>query len=634
MKTNPLKLLFIASFIVLFTSCEFAPSEIPLTEVQKPSDTPPMIFIELKPGMDTLKLCNDATVTYTVDPGGAALYNIKFLLDGVELGNLGYYSSNSVYTNIPAYAMTDGLHELKIVTLTSTNSGSIADRVGAESYTYEVKWPVVVNKEARNNFGFYPIKQLPNGLQIRWTKYDYADFTNYKLTRYSSIARNAVDLLTTENPDLNSFVDNAYIEGDYFSYGLYSEFVGYASQTYSEEIKKPKVTLNKDLTFNVSWDQTKHLQNLKSTFLKTSIPNYGYPEEHEITDPNITNNLFTEKVGFGGNYGIQLRYIPKGYEGYNTFDVNGGYSTFALGDSIPAFERGFLIEGTNSMLIYNNGNFIRYNYSTGESSTPFAITPIESVDQRFIVSSASGELFGYFDNKQFVLRKSSDWSLVGEMDIEAYNGFNSVLGMISISNNGLVATIDIYDVLRIFNVPEGTKILEKESESPQIIQRTVLSPDGKNVGLSYSNNIENKNLLTSNTFSGGKLIEHGRYEQIGFDYESSITYSPVSGKIIHLNYLGMYNYKINILNPETLVVENSVKIPEWFIPISYDYTNDQVIAQYQFFPIKRFSYLMGVKTGLQNKIVQFTGRGPFLFSDGKVFSGNGRSIKIDDYITE
>ena len=485
---------------------------------------------------------------------------------------------------------------------------------------------------------FTNLQVIPTGIKLSWFKYDYADFQRYTIGKTSIIPNQSKELVNSTDPNLVSVVDDSYVEGDYVTYSLYTYMDGFAmdSRSYVEEIKKPKVTINADRTIGVNWSPSRYSQNVKSYYLKTTVPQYGYTEEKEILRPESDTDVatFNEKLGFGGSYGMQLRYIPKGYDGYNTFEVKGGLTEFALGDSIPAFERGFLIEGTNSLLIYKDGNFFRHNYLTHQSSPSFAITPIESVYQRFIVSSTSGELFGYFENKQFVVRKSSDWSLVKKMDIEAYDGFNSILSNIFISDNGMVATVDNYNNLRIFNLLTGLKVLEKESEGDILIQNVVLSPDGNNVCLRCGGYSINKSLLISYAIGGGKLTETGRYEKNGYEYESKFAYSPINGKIVYFNYLGMYSYKIDILNPETLAVENTAQMPQWFIPIAYDYSNDQVVGQYQFFPTKSFSYLLDVKTGKQSKIVQFVGQEQYLFSAGTIFSGNGRSIKIDDYILQ
>jgi len=160
------------------------------------------------------------------------------------------------------------------------------------------------------------------------------------------------------------------------------------------------------------------------------------------------------------------------------------------------------------------------------------------------------------------------------------------------------------------------------------------SPDGKTISIRLTNYMEQKSLLVAYSFGPNGLDKVNELVRSNSSYEPTFSYSPVDGKIVYLNYGGMYNYSVDIINPQTFVVENSVKIPEFFIPVAYDYENSRVVAQYQFFPTQEFSYLLDVKTGKQSKIVQFVGQGQFLFSNGTVYSGNGRSIKIDDYILQ
>lgn len=635
MKKINFHFLALLSILLVSYSCEYSPSEIPLTDVKEPTE-PPSISVNLTPEMDTLKLFTTANVTYVVDVGAHEIYDLKFLMDGNEMSNVYSNAKGSYYTTIQTYSLTDGLHELKIRTYTSTNSGSIADKVGAEQFLYEVSWPVYINKKARDQMKFTNLQVVPNGVKLSWFKYDFADFKQYLIGRSSLIPGYNKELVNTTNPYLTSVIDNTYIEGDYVTYSLMAYMDGFAmdSRSYVDEIKKPKIKIHLDRTFDVSWIPSKYSQNLKSYFLKTAVPQFGYPEDHEIADLNQTTVRFNEKLGFGGNYGVQLRYIPKGYDGYYTFDVVGGLTNVALGDSIPAFERGFMIRSENSVLAYKEGKFSKFNYLTGLSSTSLSIKSIEYPYQRLIAGSVSGKLFGYFEDNLFVVRRASDWSLLNKMDIGSANNFNLNGNNISISDDGKVAVIDIYNNLRIFDFKSGEKILENKFENPHALIEVVISPDGKTLIVRLTNYTEQTGLLIGYNIELNKLDEVNRLVRSNPMYESSFTFSPVDGKIISINYSGMYNYNVDIINPQTFVVENSIKIPEFFVPIVYDYETNRVIAQFQSFPTEKYSYLFEVKTGKQSKIVQFVGREQLIFSNGTVYSGNGRSIKIDDYIIE
>ena len=178
------------------------------------------------------------------------------------------------------------------------------------------------------------------------------------------------------------------------------------------------------------------------------------------------------------------------------------------------------------------------------------------------------------------------------------------------------------------------KILEKIYEAPFFLQDGIPSPDGKIICLKLGNYTEGTSTIALYRIELNELVSVGGFVKSGADYESTFTFSPVDGKLIYFNYQGSYNYKVDVINPQTIAVENSLTIPGFFIPIAYDYENNRVIAQYQFFPTKRYSYLLDVKTGKQSKVVQFVGQGQYLFSNGTAYSGNGRSIKIDDYIIQ
>lgn len=636
MKKLNFHFLAILSILLISYSCEYSPSEIPLTEVEKPSDQAPSISIDLTPEMDTIMLSTSVNVSYKVDVGSLKIYDVKFLLDGTDMGSLFSDSKGLYATTLSSSQISDGLHELKVRTYTSTNSGSIADKVQAEGYLYEFTWPVVVNKGAKDQMKFTNLQAVANGIKLSWFKYDYADFKQYIVGRSSLIPGYNKELVNTTNPYITSIVDNTYIEGDYVTYSLMAYMDGFAmdSRSYVDEIKRPRIKINLDGTFDVSWSPSKYAKNVKSYFLKTTIPQFGYPEDHEIADLNQTTVRFSEKLGFGGNYGVQLRYIPKGYDGYYTFDVMGGLTNVALGDSIPAFERGFLIRSENSILTYKEGKFSKFDHLTGRSSTSLSIKPIEYPYQRLIASSVSGSLFGYFEDNLFVVRRTSDWSLLNKLDIGSTNNFNLNGSNISISDEGKVAVIDIYSNLRIFDFKSGEKILENKFENPYSLLEAVISQDGKTVIVRLTNYTEQKGVLIGYNIELNKLDEVNRLVRSNPMYESSFTFSPVDGKIIYLNYSGMYQYNVDIINPQTFVVENSVKIPEFFVPIAYDYETNRVIAQYQFFPTEKYSYMVDVKTGKQTKVVQFVGREQLMFSNGTVYSGSGRSIKIDDYILQ
>jgi hypothetical protein len=639
MMTDRIKnMLISAGLLVFLLACEFIPSEIPLTELEQPSDDlVPQIGIELTPGMDTLRIASSVWITFTAETGGRQIYNIRVELDGAPLGSITFESANKIRAYIPAEPLKDGFHEIKITTFTATNSGSIADKTGHESYGYELRWPVYVNKKARDNFKLKAPELTPEGILISWPRYLYADFNRYVVTtNYNFSNRNTISLT---NPHLNSFMDNGYIEGIYVNYAVALYFSEWEFRiddiNWYESIKKPQVVINDDLTVDVSWNRSKNEQEVKYYCLRTSTPEYGIPEEQDIEDLTTTTARLEEKIGFGGNYQVQLRYIPKWFDSYHsTLSTAGGVATFALGDSIPPFEQAVLSTAENSFILYNQGTFSKYNFHTGESSASVSVTPVQNVYLWTVAGSPDGNYFGHFSNHEYVVRQSSDLSVVQRMNIHGYSGYNFVLSSVSLSNNGLVGVTDHNNNLKIFDVGTGQKIFEKQFESNYFLRKVILSPDGKNLALMFNDYQMGTTSLAYYTFNGTGISELGRVNGVGYDVSAVMTMSPESQhKIAVSRWHSMYNYTVEVRDSRTFDLLHQAQIPGYFMPVAYDFIADRVVSQYNSFPTRN-SLLTNLISGQQNQIVQLTGREPLIFNGGTLYAGNGRKINPDNYITD
>ncbi len=625
---------------LLFTlhSCEFSPSEIPLTELEEPSDNVPAIWIELTPAMDTLRLSAPAWISYFVETGEQQLYQIKVELDNVEIERLGYESSQKINAHIPVNSMENGLHEIKITTYTATNSGSIADKLGNEIYWYELTWPVFVNKQAKDNLGFNDLELIPEGLKLSWPQYRYADFDRYEFTLHAANDQNVK--INIVNPYQNTYIDNTYVEGCYVYYSLLIHYteggLAYDNKSYFEEIKSPVVQVNEDCSADIRWFHSKYEQNVQLYCIQTSVPSYGRREEHDVTNLNDTTIRLNEKIGFGGDYQVRLRYMPKGYDNYHSaLNTAGGVTTFALGDSVPSFEEAFLISGENSLLLYHEGSVSKYNISSGESSQPISINAEGNAYTGMFNGSPDGNYFGYFENHDYVIRRSSDLSVVNKTDLEAFNGYNLELNSVAVSNNGLIATTGYFGGFRVFDSMTGQKIYEQQFDARYYPGKVLFSPDGKNLAIMVNDYTLNTTSLIYYSFDGNELAELGRVDGVGNSVWDVLVYGPQDKQqLVVSRWRSMYEYNVEVRDSRTFELLHAVEIPFLFVPVAYDFTSDRVIGRYQSFPTKDFSYLVDLKTGEQKKTVLFSGKEPLVFTDGIVYSGNGRSIPIDDFISE
>lgn len=631
------------NFIILtllclfFYSCEFSPSEIPLTKLEKPTNVPPIV-IEITPETDTLKLSGPTWITYSVEAGDRKLYRIAVTLDNIEVGDIRYDSPTKIRAYIPFTSLVDGNHQLKITTYTATNSGSIADKTGNEVYWYELTWPVFVNKNVKEKFAFTNPQSVPEGVKISWTQYCYADFDHYDFTWAFNGQQKGRSTIT--DPLQNFYIDN-YVEGIYTYYSIFVYFkeggFKFDNLNYNKPIKIPQVQVNKDRTIDIRWNHSGYERNMSQYCITSTGPGYAFKEkEHDLTNLNDTMLRLDEKIGFGGDYQVQLRYIPKGYDSYHTaLNTSGGLITYALGDSVPRFQEAFLSTAENSLILYREGVITKYNPSTGKSSEGFSLIAGGNAYTKMVNGSPDGNCFGYFEGHDYVVRRSSDFSLIKRMDLEAFDGINLQLSGIAISNNGLIGTTSYFGMLRIFDSAKGRKIYEKQFDSNYYPKKVLFSPDGKNLAVMANDYGLTNTVLIYYSFDGNQLIELGRVAGVGKDSWEALAISPGEKQQLLLSrWRSTYNYNVEVRDSRTFELLHSVEVPQFFVPVAYDFITERVIAQHHFFPNKNFSYLFDLKTGVQKKIVQFSGKEPLIFNDGIVFAGNGRSIPIDDFIIE
>lgn len=630
----------IAALILLFAlfACEFSPSEVPLSEIEEPPEIAPEISFELSPEMDTLKLSEDTWISYEVETGDRELYQIEVALDNTEIGNVNYESNQKVRAYIPASSLSDGIHQLKITTYTSTNSGSIADKIGSEAYGYELTWPVFINKEAKREFAFTTVEAIPEGIKINWTAYPYADFDHYELSisNYGSSGQ----IVNIEDPVINYYIDTNYIEGIYSNYtiklidknsGFNIDFAGF-----NMPIEPPIVQVNPDCTVDLQWNRSKNESLVSQYCIMTSVPNYGTKEEHDLEDLNDTTLTLDQKIGFAGDYQAQLRYIPKGYDNYHSvLNTSGGVVTFALGDSIPRFEEAFRVVADNSLILYKNKTIFKYALETGESSEPITINPEGNGYTGMIYGSPDGNCFGYLENHKLVIRQSSDFSILSETAIDGFDGYNLQLNGISISNNGLIGTTDYFKHFCLYDASTGQKLLEKEYGSDFYPRKVLISGDGKNLAVMANIYSKYTTDLIYYQFDGTQLTELGSVSGVLEDSWEVQMYGPAeTNQLVVSHWNNMYDYLIEIRDSRTFELIYSASVPTHFVPVAYDFATERAITQYHAFPVQKYSYLFDLKTGQRTKAVFFSGREPLLFHNGTVFAGNGRSIPIDEYLSE
>jgi hypothetical protein len=587
--------------------------------------------LKLTPDMDTLRIAQPVWIIYSFSAGSQEIYDIKIQLDTTVLSMV---RDKDIRTLFDPVQVSDGWHTLYITVYTATGSGSIADKLKSEAFVYNIHWPVYVNKSGRNNLKFYPALDLSGGIKLSWKDYHYADFRSYEIT-WSSIQGGGSKKIY--DPHHNYFIDSTLIEGCYSVYTLTyhstDEELAFDQIWYASKIIDPVAKVNSDGTVDVTWTKSLKEKSVQLYCVKTDAPNYGKTEEHDISDLNVTSLRLSDKIGFGGDYTVRLRYIPLLYTSYHVaLETQGGITSFALGDLIPAFDKAFYMSSEKSFLLYKAGKFFKYNPQNGAKSVEQPTEAGTSTILNMIAASPDGNYFGYFWNEKYVIRRTSDFSTVNVIDIQGYANHNLLLNDVNISNNGIISTADYNNYIRLFNVAAGVKIYETRYSSSYYTRKSIISPDGQNLAVMFVNYTTNKVELAYYSFTGDQLNELGRVQDVGADNSASIVYYPeTQHKIIIPHWISTYHYVIEVRDSRDFTLLNSSDVASDFVPVAYDFASNMAIAQFQFFPPKNYSLLIDLNSGVTSKIIQLTARSNYIFSERKLFSGNGRSINVDNY---
>lgn len=622
--------LFYLIFPIFFFSCEFQPSEIPETFVEEPSDDAPTLVVEVNPDMDTLKLATDVWTEFKLISPQTKVQWVKIYFDENVVYDFEYNSQSLPRFFIALGNYSIGMHEFTVQAFTSSNSGSIADKVGAEGYLYQVVWPVYINYNVQPLVNVLDVQYKNGAAEVKWEKYDYYGFEYYQLNKFSVTEGNSMTQKIIK-PGHNYFFDRTYIEGEFASYSVALNGLYFSNYYFDYPIATPSIENLGNNSIRISWNKTENPDMLGYYYVTKKAPEGDTDEKLKIESPDITSADFGA-TGFGAAYEIQVRYVPKTFTGpYLNYNSSGGVNNYSLGYKMPAFSRGFKIGNSDLVLLYNSGNFYKYNTVNGIATDSLSVGDL--ADSQDITISESGDFFGYFLNDEFVLRETSTWNQVNHFKIPSYFN-NSFAGRsMTISDNYQLAVVDIWDALIVYDCTTGNEVYRKVSENNESFFGAVFNKEGtKMMLLVYSNSGFDKKIRLAD-FDGKKLQYLGETETDNYDYKTRLAFD--GDEIVILKNTSSYNYTAELRSTGDFSLLKELKFPDRFVPVALDVTSKQAILKYGYSGGYKYSYAVDINSGLLQKIVPIVGdvrfvMSGFVLNNGIVLNGTGRYLPVND----
>lgn len=295
---------FILVFFLCF-SCTFTPEAEFINNIIPPEPIVFSIEVNSPEFTDPHYLLGATQFNFTLKDLTKPLVGYDVIIDGDSLAatESGANLGNNVSFVIYPYNLSEGKHTVTLRLRIATQSNSLAEKLGFEYHLAEPKFDIILDRKiptlntplvADYEFGY---------LTLRWPSINQQNF-KYIIKRIPVSGFGQGDT-TFYNPEVNSFIDNAYVGGG-VTYKLIASGLGFEQHELgSVYFTTPPMDLNliqdQNRVVRLFWDNVKI--NTVNTFLElgyTSGPRFPLaPSGNEVID--------TLLLGEDKNYWITVR---------------------------------------------------------------------------------------------------------------------------------------------------------------------------------------------------------------------------------------------------------------------------------------------------------------------------------------
>ncbi len=362
MKKNVTGFLFAILTMVLSYACKYETTQIYIQPV-KENVTPEIQMVALDLDKETIYIYDDKSIKFKFKSPNHQIKSVRFFIDQTEKSMV---EADSGYFYIDHRNLSEGMHTATVQIVTNSATGSLADIVGAETYSLTNSWKIIVIK----NFYAQLTSTFENGfLKIAWTGYLGSDLQEFIVYRNDYDKAMSHTISTT-------FIDSTYIgEGTrYEVMAVRRDGTGIRWGYLDVAAQFPKVhfVASADNKYVFSWDKCKYYNALQKYEVRQSDANgMNYKVVKSTQYVNDTSYVVTNAL-FGDDIALILKVVPRA----NSFKANliytykyDLYQAMTLGFSLKRFENeSYFIPHAVSKdeFIYTAGYDSLYKYSLSQ----------------------------------------------------------------------------------------------------------------------------------------------------------------------------------------------------------------------------------------------------------------------------
>lgn len=421
------RLIFMLIFSFSLSSCEpYEPQGENFVEVAKPELNVGLQLNNKNPGV-TFSIYGQNNFTISRNLGNKRERELTVFVDEKLVGDFTFKDSFS----IDGSKLSDGTHAIKIKLITSTSSGSLADKLKTEFITYSPTWSLVVDKQLPgfSNPLTYTIED--GFLVINWQKYSGIGFEYYNL-KYIDVYRNEIS---------NRITDINTTSFKILTIPLNPSTVAVELAAKGKKVSSPLLNLSIPTQINLLSPERINEQEYKFTWSRPIL--YGPISEYTVSDlegwtygrtSDSTMTCTPTRIGQGVEYKIVA-----GPFSSNSVKINLGTRNF------NNFSTAWPDVKNNRFLYYNFTLLTMFGVSGVDVSTKLSVpqinSPAVSQDMTYFAGLSGKTLYGNFW-KQIDIYRTSDFTKIQSINLDDfYPSIDAYVNSVIMNGDHLVFNI-------------------------------------------------------------------------------------------------------------------------------------------------------------------------------------------------
>lgn len=604
-------LCIIVLIIFVLQSCTFEPKGEEYVNID-PTGKIPNIQINLNLAADTLYIPINTEITFAYGLNNDKVNWAQFSVNGAQ-SDVIKIESNVVSLSRAFKEAAGVTYSLEMKIFTKSQTGSIADIIGAEGFLISRKWTIVMVNVSQLASQITKTDFVDGTFKIEWEKYKGMEFKNYKIYKVMAWStKGKVLLATINNREQTSFIDTTYC-GEESQYSILTNDTFQGNTTWLKSlipIISFENTTSGDILFK--WSKPPYYKNLKGYRLSYYDSMGKVQQMAEIPDPTIESYTIVNPI-FAHSYKLYLTPFGRTDNLYSLANSMYYLSTSVTATSgLPGPKYYDILSGQGSM-IYLIDNTQQITLFDALKFTPVRQIKYSENIYEFGVSTNDKYLVSMgLSPKKIYFEDLSDPSKSKSIDISS---IPLMFGSISISNAGTGILMAYYKSI-LYDFINERKLAEFDLTGPASYANKI-SPSGNFFYLdTYSNFVfyqyKNNQLV---------LLESG--SNLNDDFILNCYFIPGNNEKM----IRAYHNRIEVLDCNSWTIEKKWLFPNLISHVfNFDIKSGKLLI-YENFKMVLFDVINGTREELVSVDESVYKMNTLFYNNGYLFWAEGSAFK-------